>query len=93
MKLPQNKCEVRQTEHRFCTEIVNDIASRNSRHVTGQNNTNPIKNWSGLVCNGRVNISCSVSGTCRATLVINPVISHDRGMYVNVVTITDETYP
>ena len=31
------------------------------------------------MCSGRVNSSCSTSGTRRINIVINPVISHERG--------------
>ena len=33
-----------------------------------------------LVCSGRENSSCSTCGTCRVTLVTNPMISHEWGI-------------
>ena len=40
---------------------------------------NPTKTWGELMCYRRVSSSCSTSGTCRVTLVTNPVISHEWG--------------
>jgi hypothetical protein len=37
----------------------------------------PLTNWVRLMCSGRVNSSCSTSGTRRATLAKNPVVSHE----------------
>jgi hypothetical protein len=53
---------------------------------------NPTKNWGELRCSGRVNSSCSTSGTCRVNLVINPVISREWGKDREVLT-TSGTYP
>jgi hypothetical protein len=40
---------------------------------------NPTKSQGELGCSGRVNSSCSTSGTRRVNLVTNPVISHEWG--------------
>ena len=45
-----------------------------------------------LMCFGRVSSSCSTSGTCRLTLVTNPVISNECGKDREVFTISG-TYP
>jgi hypothetical protein len=45
-----------------------------------------------LRCSGRVNSSCSSSGTCRVNLVTNPVINHEWGKNREVLT-TSGTYP
>ena len=37
----------------------------------------PLKTGGELACSGRVSSFCSTSGTCRVTLVTNPVISHE----------------
>ena len=39
----------------------------------------PLKTGGELRCSRRVTSSCSTYGTCRVTLVTNPVISHERG--------------
>ena len=41
------------------------------------NNTNPTKTGDEPMCSGKVSSSCSITGTRRATLVRNPVISHE----------------
>jgi len=40
---------------------------------------NPLKTGGELRCSGRVNSSCSTSGTRRVNLVTNPVINHEWG--------------
>jgi hypothetical protein len=39
----------------------------------------PLKSGGELRCSGRVDISCSTSGTRRVNLVTNPVITHEWG--------------
>jgi len=72
------------------TKGVITIRNSENRQDNGQNNdlqnttlkTNdrvtrtPLKTGDELRCSGRVNSSCSTSGTRRVTLVTNPVISH-----------------
>jgi hypothetical protein len=53
---------------------------------------NPTKNRGERRCSGRVSSSCSTSDTRRVNLVINPVISHERGKDREVLT-TSGTYP
>ena len=52
----------------------------------------PLKIEGELRCFGRVNRSCSTSGTRRVNLVTNPVISHEWGKDWEVFT-TSGTYP
>ena len=52
----------------------------------------PLKTEGELRCSGRVNSSCSTSGTRRVNLVTSPVISHERGKDREVFT-TSGTYP
>jgi hypothetical protein len=51
----------------------------------------PLKTGGELMCSGRVNCSCSTSGTHRVNLVTSTVISHERGKDREVHT-TNETY-
>ena len=53
---------------------------------------NPTKNRGERRCSGRVSNSCSTSDTRRVNLVINPVISQERGKDREVLT-TSGTYP
>ena len=47
---------------------------------------NPTKNRGKRRCSGRVSNSCSTSDTRRVNLVINPVISQERGKDREVLT-------
>ena len=50
------------------------------------------KNWGELKCSGGESSSCSTSGTCRVSLVTNPVISHERAK-IRKVYMKSGTYP
>jgi hypothetical protein len=52
----------------------------------------PLKNGNELRCSGRVNSSCSTSGTRRVNVVKNPVLSHECEKDREVLT-TRGTYP
>jgi len=52
----------------------------------------PLKTWGERRCSGRVSSSCYTSGTRRANLVANPVISHEWGKDREVFT-PNGTYP
>ena len=52
----------------------------------------PLKIGGELRCSGRVSSSCSTSDTSHVNLVINPVITHDKGKDREVFT-TSVTYP
>jgi len=52
----------------------------------------PLKTGNELRCSGRVNRSCSTSGTRRVNVVINPVLSHECEKDREVHT-TSGTYP
>jgi len=49
-------------------------------------NTNTTKTMDELMCSGRVNSSYSTSDTRHVTLVTNPVISHEWGKNLIVIT-------
>jgi hypothetical protein len=53
---------------------------------------NPTKNRCKLKCSGRLNSSCSTSGTRRVNLVTHPVITREWGKNREVFT-TSGTYP
>jgi hypothetical protein len=59
----------------FCIYKTKDRVTRTSLITGGE-----------LRCSGRVNSSCSTSGTRRVNLVTNPVISHERGKDPEVLT-------
>jgi hypothetical protein len=55
-------------------------------------NSNSIKNGGELRCSGRESSSSSTCGTCRVSLITNPLISHEWGKDQYVIT-TNVTYP
>ena len=78
MKKYIQKDKQRSTKHTYTTK---DRVTRTPPKVGGE-----------LRCSGRVNSSCSTSGTRHFNLVTNPVISHERGKDRKVFT-TNGAYP
>ena len=61
-------------------EKVQKDKQRSTKHThktKDQVTRTPLKNGSELRCSGRVNSSCSTSGTRRVNLVTKPMISHE----------------
>ena len=68
----------------------NDVKRYTKNYISS--NTNLTKNRGELRCTGRVNSSCTTSGTDRATLVTNPVRSNEWGKLQIFIT-TKGTHP
>ena len=68
----------------------NDL--QNTHKTEDQLTRTTLKTGSKLRCSGRVSSSCFTSDTRRVNLVINTVISHERGKDREVLT-TSGTYP
>jgi len=67
-------------------------STKHTRKTKDQVTWTPLKIGGELRCSGKVDSSCFTSGTRRANLVTNPVISHERGKDREVFT-TSGTYP
>jgi hypothetical protein len=76
-------------------EKVQKDKQRSTKHTYKTKNRvtrTPVKTGGELRCPGRVGSSCSTSGTRRANLVTNPVISREWGKQREIFT-TSGTYP
>jgi hypothetical protein len=76
-------------------EKVQKDKQRSTKHTYKTKNQvtrTPVKTGGELRCPGRVGSSCSTSGTRRANLVTNPVISREWGKQREIFT-TSGTYP
>ena len=62
------------------------------KRIPPQVTRTPMKSGVELRCSGRVDRSCSTSGTRRVNLATNPVISHEQGKDREVFS-TIGTYP
>jgi hypothetical protein len=83
-----------QTEQ-WPKEKVQKEKQRSTKHTNKTKDRitrTPLKTGGELRCSGRVNSSCSTSGTFRVNLVTNPMISREWGKDREVFT-TSGTYP
>ena len=97
MKIPRGQSETvyRRTDNTMAKEKVQKDKQRSTKHTYKTKDRvtrTPLKTGDELRCSGRVSSSCSTSGTRRANLVTNPVISREWGKDREVFT-TSGTYP
>ena len=97
MKIPRGQSETvyRRTDNTMAKEKVQKDKQRSTKHTYKTKDRvtrTPLKTGDELRCSGRVSSSCSTSGTRRANLATNPVISREWGKDREVFT-TSGTYP
>ena len=79
-------------KNRLCNGQKNNYIQSTTQKTNDRTTRTPLKIEGELGCSGMVSTSCSTSGTCRVTLVKNPLISHEWWKDREVLMISG-TYP